>query len=216
MGFNILKREIGIEKQVDDFLDQASESGLLCKSGFEAYLKNNMEAFESSLKSINDAEHRGDILRRNLEQDLYRKTLIPESRADVLELVESMDELLGQFKGLLWQLEIEHPEILPEFHEDFRELLQCSVEAVEATVRSARAFFKDITAVADHIHKISHWERESDKISTRLQRAIFKRGDLRLSHRLHLRFFVKQVDRIADEAEDMGDRLSIYVIKRWL
>ncbi|MDI7258586.1 MAG: DUF47 family protein [Thermodesulfobacteriota bacterium] len=216
MTVSILKREIGIEKQVDDFLDQTSESGLLCKSGVEAYLKGNMEAFESSLKAVIDAEHRGDMLRRNMEQDLYRKTLIPESRADVLELLESIDALLGQFNGLLWQLDIERPEILPEFHEDFKDLLQCSVEAVEATVRSSRAFFKDIAAAANHIHKISYWEKESDKLSTRLQRAIFKREDLRLSHRLHLRQFVKQVDRIADEAEDVGDRLNIYVIKRWL
>jgi len=216
MPLRILKREIGIEKQVDDFLDQASESGLHCKSGVEAYLKGNMEAFESSLSAINEAEHRGDMLRRSMEQDLYRKTLIPESRADVLELLESMDDLLGRFKGLLWQLDIERPEILPEFHEDFKELLQCSVEAVEATVRSARAFFKEIASVADHIHKVSYWEKESDKISTRLQRSIFRREDLRLSHRLHLRFFVKQVDMIADAAEDVCDRLSIYVIKRWL
>lgn len=216
MGFNILKRETGIEKQIDDFLDQASESGLLCKSGVEAYLKGNMEAFEGALKAVIEAEHRGDMLRRSLEQDLYRKTLIPESRGDVLELLESMDTLLGRFNGLLWQLDIEHPEILPEFHEDFKDLLQCSVEAVEATVRSSRAFFKDIADVSNHIHKISYWEKESDKISTRLQRAIFQREDLRLSYRMHLRFFVKQIDRIADEAEDVGDRLSIYAIKRWV
>ena len=103
-----------------------------------------------------------------------------------------------------------------EFHEDFRALLSHSVESVEACVRSCRAFFKDINSVADHIHKVSFWEKESDKVSTKLQRAIFGRNDLRLSHRMHLRFFVKQVDRIADEAEDVADRLNIYVIKRML
>ena len=45
---------------------------------------------------------------------------------------------------------------------------------------------------------------------------IFGRKDLHLSHKMHLRFFVKQVDRIADEAEDVADRLNIYVIKRML
>jgi len=33
---------------------------------------------------------------------------------------------------------------------------------------------------------------------------------------MHLRFFVKLIDRIADEAEDVTDRLSVYVIKRML
>jgi hypothetical protein len=212
---NILKK-IGIESQIDDFMDQVSESGLLCKSGIEAYLKENCEAFDSALTAIRDAEHRGDMLRKTLENDLYAKTLIPESRGDVMELLESMDALLGRFNGLLWQFDIERPQICQDLVDDFRELLQCSVEAVEATVRSCRAFFKDLNAVADHVHKVAYWEKESDKVSTRLQRAIFSREDIRLSHKMHLRFFVKLIDRIADEAEDVTDRLNVYVIKRML
>lgn len=217
IGENILKRkQIGIEKQVDEFLDRVSEAGLLCKNGMDAYLKENVEAFAASLASIRETEHQGDRLRRAIEQDLYRKTLIPESRGDVMELLEDMDALLDRFTGLLWQFEIEKPEICTEFHDDFRELLQYSVESVEAGVLSCRAFFKEIQAVVSHVHKVSFWEKESDKVSTRLQKAIFARDDLRLSHRMQLRFFAKQVDRIADEAEDVADRLNIYVIKRML
>jgi predicted phosphate transport protein (TIGR00153 family) len=216
MGESILKKRIGIEKEIDEFLDQVSEAGMMCKNGMESYLRGNMEAFAQCLASIRNTEHKGDDLRRSIEQDLYKKTLIPESRGDVMELLEDMDALLDRFTGLIWQFEIERPDICIEFHEDFKELLLYSVESVEAGVRSCRAFFKDITAVANHIHKVSFWEKESDKVSTRLQKAIFGRQNLRLSHKMHLRFFTKQVDRIADEAEDVADRLNIYVIKRTL
>jgi predicted phosphate transport protein (TIGR00153 family) len=212
----ILRRKIGIESEVDLFLDQVSEAGLLCKNGMDAYLRGNMEAFTQAMTSIRNTEHKGDGLRRSIEQDLYKKTLIPESRGDVMELLEDMDALLDRFTGLIWQFEIERPDICQCFHDDFRELLLYSIEAVEADVRSCRAFFKDINSVADHIHKVVFFEKESDKVSTRLQRAIFGREDLRLSHKMHLRFFVKMVDRIADEAEDVSDRLNIYVIKRML
>ena len=216
MEFRILKKKIGIEKQIDDFLDKVSESGLLFKEGAEAYLKGNMEIFSKRIKQISDTEHMGDSLRRGLEERLYRQTLIPESRGDVLELLESMDALLDQFKGALWRFEIEYPEICSEFVTDFMELAAKVVESVESMVLSARAFFKDIDTVADHMHKVSFWEKQSDIISTRLQQAIFKRVDLRLSHRMQLRDFVRQVDEIADCAEDVADRLSIYVIKRSL
>jgi hypothetical protein len=216
MADSILKKRIGIEKEIDEFLDQVSEAGLMCKQGMDAYLKGNQEAFAQALTSIRATEHKGDALRRSIERDLYQKTLIPESRGDVMELLEDMDALLDRFTGLIWQFEIEHPDICIEFHEDFKELLLYSVESVEAVVRSCRSFFKDIHAVADHIHKVIFWEKESDKVTTRLQRAIFGRPNLRLSHKMHLRFFAKQVDRIADEAEDVADRLNIYVIKRML
>jgi predicted phosphate transport protein (TIGR00153 family) len=216
MALSILRKKIGIEKQIDDFLDQISESGMQFKQGMDAYLKGNIEAFEEKIEQISVTEHHGDELRRSLEEQLYTQTLIPESRGDVLELLENMASLLDRFKGALWRFDIERPEICEAFNEDFKELFACVVDAVEALVLSARAFFKEIATVSDHMHKVIYWETESDKISTRLQRAIFRSEDLRLSHRMQLRDFVRHVDKIADRAEDVADRLGIYVIKRSL
>jgi len=212
----IFAKKIGIEEQVDDFLNQVSEGGLLCEKGMDAYLRGDAEAFAGVIESIQNMEHRGDFLRREIERDLYKKTLIPESRGDVMRLLEDMDALLDRYTGLIWQFEIEHPDIPPEFHPFFTELLRDSVEAVEAMVCSCRAFFKNINEVATHIHKVSFWEKESDKLSTRLQKEIFASDRLDLSRKMHIRFFAKMVDRIADEAEDVSDRLNIYVIKRML
>ena len=216
MDFRILKRKLEIGKRIDDFLDNVSESGLLFKLGVDSYLKGNVESFEKKLEDITHTENQGDSLRRSLEEQLYVQTLIPESIGDVLELLENMDTLLDRFKGAMWRFEIEYPTIPPEMHNDFKELVSCVVDSVEAMVRSARAFFKDIAAVSDHMHKVSYWEKQSDKVSTRLQRNIFRQNELQLSHKLQLRDFVIHVDQIADQAEDVADKLSIYVIKRSL
>jgi len=216
MEFNMLRKKLFIGKQIDDFLDKVSESGLLFKQGMDAYLKANKESFKRKIEEVTDTEHQGDTLRRSVEEQLYVKTLIPESRGDVLELLESMDSLLDRFKGVLWQFEIEQPEFSTEFNEDFRELVLCVVETVEAIVRSTRAFFVNVFSVSNHIHKVSYWETQSDKISTRLQRNIFTCNELRLSQKLQLRDLVRHVDKIADRAEDVADKLSIYVIKRSL
>jgi predicted phosphate transport protein (TIGR00153 family) len=216
MDFRILKRKLEIVKRIDDFLDNVSESGLLFKLGVDSYLKGNVESFEKKLEDITQTENQGDSLRRSLEEQLYLQTLIPESRGDVLELLENMDTLLDCFKGAMWRFEIEYPTIPSVIHDDFKELVECVVDSVEAMVRSARAFFKDIAAVSDHMHKVSYWEKQSDKVSTRLQRSIFRQNELQLSHKLQLRDFVIHIDQIADQAEDVADKLSIYVIKRSL
>jgi predicted phosphate transport protein (TIGR00153 family) len=215
-GTGILKRRIGIEDQVDEFLDLVSESGLIFKLATAAYLRGDIDAFMKKIEQITTAEHKGDSLTHKLEERLYVQTLIPDSRGDVLELLENLDSLLDHFKGALWQFEIERPEIWPEFHDAFNELVGYVVEAVEAVVLSSRAFFKNIAAVSDHMHKVSYWETESDKVASDLQRAIFKREEMRMSHRLQLRDFAKRVDSIADVSEDVADRLAIYVIKRSL
>ncbi len=216
MEFNILKKRFDIGRKIDDFLDKVSESGILFKHGVDSYLRGNIESFSKKIEDIAHVEHMGDALRRDLEEQLYTQTLIPESRGDVLELLENMDSLLDRFKGALWQFEIERPDIYPELHDEFRELTTCVVESMEAMVLSARAFFKDISAVADHLHKVSHWETQSDKVSTRIQKQIFNQPELRLSYRMQLRDFIRHVDKIADRAEDVADKLRIYVIKRSL
>nr|HOO90581.1 DUF47 family protein [Syntrophales bacterium] len=165
---------------------------------------------------LHEVERQGDVLRRDLELMLYTKTLIPESRGDVLELIENMDSLLDHYKGAMWKIDIKHPRICNEFHEDFKELVAFGVEAVESTVCACRAFFKNINTASTHMDKVIYWEKKSDVVSTRLQRAIFEREDLRLSHKRHIRDFVRFMEKIADEAEDVIDRLSIYIVKRAL
>lgn len=213
---SIFKKQIGVEKQIDEFLDQVIRSSLIFSQGAEAYLTANSTDFERKLKEIVEVEHAGDDLKRSIQHYLYTKTLIPESREDVLRLLEDMDSLLDRFKGALWRLKIEDLDIEKDFHEDFLRLIKCVVESVEAIVRSVRAFFKNIEAVADHLDKVFYWESESDKISTRLQMAIFRKEELRLSHKMLLRELARHLDKIADRAEDVADRLNIYVIKRTL
>ncbi len=216
MDFNIISRKTGIEKQINDFLDQVSRSGLVFQNGSRFYLKGEYENFDKVLADISDIEHKGDDLKRSIIEHLHTKTLIPESRGDVLELLENMDSLLDRFKGALWRFEIERPEIHPEFIDDFRELINGVVAAVECIVKSARAFFTDIAGVRDQLHKVSFWETQCDKLSTRLRTAIFRKEDIRLSNRMLLSDLVRHIEKISDRAEDVADRLNVYVIKRTL
>jgi len=213
---NIFKQNSSIEKEIDDFLNQFSEAGLLFQSGVDIYLNGKKDRFQNTIDDITEIEHRGDALRRSIEEKLYRKTLIPESRGDVLELLESIDALLDRYKGSLYKFDIERIEIEPKFHNDFRELVKNVINASEALVQSSRCFFKDISCVPNYMHKVSFWETEADKISTILQKKIFLQEDMELSQKTQLRDFVRHIDKIADRAEDIADDLSIFVIKRAL
>jgi len=213
---NIFRKNSSIEKEIDDFLNQFSEAGLLFQSGIDVYLGGKKDRFQNTIVEITKIEHTGDALRRSIEEKLYRKTLIPESRGDVLELLESIDALLDRYKGSLYKFDIECIEIDSKFHDDFRDLVKHVINASEALVQSCRCFFKDISSVQNYMHKVSFWETEADKISTILQKKIFQQEDMVLSQKTQLRDFVRHIDKIADRAEDIADDLSIFVIKRSL
>ncbi len=203
-----------IEGEIDEFLDKLSQCALLFKLGVRTYLVEGSTAdFEEKLNDVNALESRADQLRRSIEAKLYGQTLIPDSRGDVLGLLENLDAVINIFEGTLWNFSIETPEVRPAFHVGFQELTEMAVDSVEALVLASRAFFRNIEMVGDHMHKVLFYEKEADKISTKLKRAIF-RSDMDLSQKAHLRHFVEQIDNVADRAEDVADRLAIYTIKR--
>ncbi|MFQ5773389.1 MAG: DUF47 domain-containing protein [Kiloniellaceae bacterium] len=213
-NLSIFRRTRALEAEIDAFLDRLSESGLLFKRAVRIYLAEGCTGeFEDKLNSVNRLESEADRLRRSIETQLYAQTLIPESRGDVLGLLENLDSVLNLYEGALWGFSIEKPDIPAEFGADFQVLCDQAVLAVESLVLATRAFFRNVEAVADHMHKVMFYEKEADKVSTKLKKAIFA-SDLALSHKSHLRLFVEHLDNLADRSEDVADRLAIYTIKR--
>ncbi len=202
-----------LEAQIDEFCNQVDEGALGFKLGIRFYLGNDYTAFEDKLRQVNELESRGDTLRRQIERKLYAQTLIPESRGDVLGLLENMDQILNKCEGAMWQFAIEKAEIPTEHRTDFTNLVDFVVQCVDSLVSASRAFFRDIHTVSDHMHKVMFFEKEADKISTKLKMAIFA-SELDLSRKNQLRRYVEHIDNIADTAEDVADRLAIYTIKR--
>ncbi len=209
----IFRKTRELESEIDDFCNTVDQGALSFKLGIKNFLDNAATAFEDKLRQVNELESRGDTLRRAIERKLYSQTLIPESRGDVLGLLENMDRILNDCEGAMWQFFIEKPDIPAEFSADFANLTDCAVQSVDALVSAARAFFRDIDAVSDQLHKVMFFEKEADKVSTKLKIAIFA-SELDLSRKAQLRNFVEHIDNIADTAEDVADRLAIYTIKR--
>ena len=202
-----------LEAQIDEFLDAVSQGALVFKHGIKNYLDNQKPNFEDNITTIRDLEKKADTLRRRIESHLYSQSLIPEHRGDVLGLLENMDNVIDIAKGSLNYFAVETPNIHMDLIKDFVELSDQSALAAESIVLAARAFFRDVNAVKDHLHKVYFYEKEADKIADRLKRHIFKLK-MDLSNKMHLTHFVQHVDFLADRAEEVADRLSIYTIKR--
>ena len=212
----LFRRTRALEAQIDELLDAISEGTLVFQQGIADYLQKDDERFEQRLKAIAVFESKADALRREIETRLYRESLIPDHRGDVLGLLENIDNVIDEAKKTLHQFAVERPEVPADLTGDFLDLAKAGVEAAQHLVSAVRAFFRDITAVPDHIHKVYFYEKEADRLADRLKRKIFARDDLDLAHKIHLRYFCLHVETLSDRAEEVADRLAIYTIKRTL
>jgi len=211
----LFKKNKQLEAQIDEYLDLVVQGGLLFKQGVKLYLQGRHEEFETRLQELSDMEEKGDELRRHIETKLYLRTLIPESRGDVLGLLESGDKVLNRITETLSQHSVEIPDIPDDLDPLYADLAEYAISTVEGMVKAIRAYFRDLTSVRDNINQVLFYRKETNKTAENFKRAVFRR-DLRLSHKIHLRYFAYHVELIAEEAEDVCDRVSIATIKRYI
>lgn len=211
----LFKKTRELEAQIDEYLDCVVEGTLLFKQGIHFFLHEELQELETRANDLQAKEHHGDQLRRKIESTLYEQTLIPESRGDVLGLLESTDTVLNTLAETLMQFVVEKPQLMNELIEPFKELVEQANSAVEEMVAAIRAYFRNFTMVRDHITKVQFYEKESDKSAYKMKQIIFD-SSLDLSLKMHMRDFVDKIENISDEAEDVCDRLTIAAIKRYL
>lgn len=203
-----------MEGLIDDFLDQVSNGGMKFEQGIATYLEAGAEGHCKDLvRQLRLIEVEGNRLRRTIEVQLHTEMLIPDLRGDVLSLMEDLNHLLGLAEDIFLAVTVERPAVDDRYHADFKLMTAHAVKTLEAAVLAARAFFRNLAAVHDHLNKVGFHEEEVDQIATRLKRAIFS-SDMGLAEKMHLRYFVDKIDSLADASEDVGDWLAIYSIKR--
>ena len=211
----LLRKTKELENQIDEYLDLVVNGALLFREGLKYYLRGDTKEFEERMTRLDETEGKADRLRRSIETRLYLETLIPEFRGDVLGLLESSDKVLNKTTDTLAQFSVELPQIPEEYKQLFIDLSEASMSAVESMVMAVRSYFREVEKVRDCIAKAMFYEKESDKIGDRTKRVVF-RSEMKLSEKIHLRYFTYHIEQIADDAEDVCDRLAIASIKRHL
>ncbi len=204
-----------LEAQIDQFLDIITQGALGMKQALSYYYEGSDKEFADRIHRVSDLENQADDIRKRTETTLYTFSLIPESRGDVLSILENMDNVIDRVKNVLQRFDVEQPEIPIAYLDDFLRLTESTVCAVDNVVGAARAYFRDVGSARDFVNKVDFYESEADRVGFSLKKQIFS-SDLSLSQRIHLRHFVDQIESISDIAENVAERIAIAAIKRTL
>ncbi|SFI08329.1 hypothetical protein SAMN05192551_10673 [Tindallia magadiensis] len=204
-----------LEDEIDAYLKAITRGSLVFKEGINEYVEGKEEAFEKRVKEMTVAEKEADDKLKRIKYKLYAYNLIPEASGDILELTDALDEIVDRAKAVHLSLSIEKP-IIPDFaRESFISLNKASCEAADELMKGVRSFFQNTGMVEDHVAKVYFYEGEADKLEEEIARQVFSSQEInRLSHKMHLRYFVERIASISDIAEDVALKLSVFQLKR--
>lgn len=211
---NIFKTSKSVALSVDEFFDKLDLGILNFKKGVTHYINGNTIEFEQNLVTLKSLEKEADAIQRKVENDFYLHSLMPNYASDILNLIEKVDDIIDRSKDLLSQFDVETPKIPESIKKDFLELTSLSSKSAENVVSASRTFFTSPDDVKDKIQKVLFYQREADVFSTNLKRKIFQELHvLRLSEKIHLRYFALHIEQISNNAKSVAHQLSSLVIK---
>ena len=112
-----------LEKKIDLFHDNIIDVTMIFKKAIKTFLnEQRSDEYKKLSGQIKQVEHDADTLRRDIENNLYTRNLIPDLRGDVLQLVENLDKVVNKFDEVTYKFYVERPEIPSEYHIRLTEL----------------------------------------------------------------------------------------------
>jgi predicted phosphate transport protein (TIGR00153 family) len=158
-------------------------------------------------------ESRADDVREQIKTLMYDKTLLPESRGDIMRLLDGMDYIPRYMEIILNMIKTQMLEIPDFIVADIRELLSASLESVGLMSRQVEDLFKRKGQIKELVSVIDMKESQCDRIERRLISTIFK-SDLDGFLKLQLKELVIYLGEISDHVDTLSKQINIMNLKR--
>ena len=205
-----------IQKKLHDYLDRLGAMAADLRAAIAAYLDQDADAFKGLFARINEMEHRLDNLRRDIEEEIYGRSLLPDTRGDILGLLEAIDKIPNRMQSLTRELALQNIRVPEKLYPSLLALADRDALIVEVLIRTVRSFLDRPADVKEGAKEISRHEHEGDVIEQEAVTLTFKDTALPLAHQLQLHRLIERLGSICDIAEDVADRLVIAALKRIL
>lgn len=206
------------QRRVQELITQYNEQVDICLEEFQSAViaycdRHDREKLAEDSVKVRRAESRADDIRREIEVLMYSKALFPESRGDILGLLETMDKVPNQAEAAVRMVLNQHLVIPADLVPETREMVQVSRHCIEEMIGAVDSLFSNSLNATAYVGKVDQLESDVDHLEEQLISRIFT-GSEEGWMKILLRDFVRKVASISDRAENTTDRIRIMVAKR--
>lgn len=204
-----------LEMEIDFYLNCLQKGANTFLEGVKSYLRDEEETFNERIKLIREQEKDADDHLVNIRYVLFRYNLVPDLSADILELMDLMDDINDISKEVLLNLQVIRPYVNKDLRDDFGHIAKKSKIAAETLIKGVRVYLTEFKTVEDYITKVNLFESEVDMLLHNLKIKIYsKENDITLCEKLVLHNLADELAKLSDLAEIIAGKLSVFRFKR--
>lgn len=208
------RREKEVRALIREYFETADKALEEFEVGVRCYLgEGQCEQFREIDSRIHAAESRADDLLREIEIMLYSRTLLPESRGDLLGLLENFDKMPNLAETISFMLDTQQVPVPDGYRARLVTLMEVNVESYHLVRKTVDKLFTEPESVGEAVDPVDAKESESDRIEGELIREVFA-SDLDGCEKIQLRELIQRIGDISDRAENVAGRLEIISLKK--
>jgi predicted phosphate transport protein (TIGR00153 family) len=212
----LFKKGHPIESLIYGYLDSFKLSQENFSKALEACLLDGTfcDQFEFFIKQTHKYESKADDILQEIYDQMYGKALIPESRGDILGLLEAFDSIPELFEHILYMIHTQNLILPAAIVGDIKALIGISLECCDLLVRQVTALFKLNEKLRPLMSAIDANESQCDHIQRKVIRRIFENAEIEPFDKLQLKELIEKIGNISDRADMVSKRINIIRLKR--
>ena len=99
-------RQKKIEVLINEYIKLLKTSAASFRLGFSVFLADGFnDEFSALVAGTHEIESKMDSIKREVAYEMYSKTILPESRGDILRLIELAEKIPGFMQSVLFEIQ---------------------------------------------------------------------------------------------------------------
>ncbi len=192
-------------------------------SEFDAYTRCLKNYFEKdcnvddeiieNVEVVHKLESKCDSKRRELKEFLYKGGMLPETREDIVKLIDANDKIANKIEYVTDFYTLQKIHIFHTVIGSIYRINEVTGESLKILKRILEVFFFDYNVARKLTKEVQTLEHEVDKLERKFIIDVFS-INTSLSEKMILRELINLIGDISDFAEDSTDIISNIMIKR--
>jgi len=213
--FNFLfKKEQQLETLISQYLENLSRTQEHFVKAMDTCLDEGLcGEFAFLIEQTHKFESKADEIRDEINYLMYSRALIPESREDIMTLIEQVEIIPRIFELVLHLIHAQKLKIPDIIMLDVKDLIRISVESCELMIKQIDLMVKNRQGIRALMSTIDHNESHCDHIERSLMLKVFG-SDMDLVHKLQLKELIIAMGEVSDQADRISKRVNILTLKR--
>ncbi len=213
--FNFLfKKQNRVETLIFEYMDTLKLTQESFLKALNACIEDHKcENFDFLITQTHKYESKADDICEEINNLMYSKALIPDSRGDIMRLLESIDMIPHFFERILFIMQTQRLSIPDFLALDVKDLIRISFESCDLLSKQLALHLKQKLGIRDLLSTIDTNESHCDHIERRIISKIFD-SDLDPFVKLQLKELIVTMGEISDQADRVSKRINIISMKR--